>query len=91
MANGHGGKRNGAGRKSKQDEEALIDSLSPMDKLFFDAIEKGMKGGEYNFCRLFADYRHGKAKERIEHSGDIGIQWHEVKNYGANDKTDESS
>jgi hypothetical protein len=62
----HGGKREGAGRKPKADEVALVERLSPLDKLWFKQMEIGLKNGDFPFIKLFADYRFGKPKERLD-------------------------
>lgn len=62
----HGGKRVGAGRPPKADEVALIERLSPFDDLWFKKMEEGLKGGEFPFIKLFAEYRFGKPRERVD-------------------------
>lgn len=89
MANG--GKRPGSGRKPKADEVALIERLSPMDDSALKSLLEGVKKGEFSFIKLFMEYRYGRPKEKIEHSGELAVLWNEIKNYGANDKTDEGS
>lgn len=32
-----------------------------------------------------------KDKQEVEHSGDMHVNWNEVKNYGTNDKADHST
>jgi hypothetical protein len=62
---GHGGSREGAGRKPKSEEIELIDKLSPLDEIAFEKLEAGLKDGGYNFIKLFMEYRFGKPKETI--------------------------
>jgi hypothetical protein len=62
----NGGARPGAGRPPKEDEQKLIEQLSPHDKLFIEGIGKAMRGGESWAFKLFADYRYGKPTQRIE-------------------------
>ena len=65
---GHGGKRIGAGRKSKADEvkfierlDNIIDSDEAIKKLF------GLiKDSNFNALKLYIEYRFGKPKEVIE-------------------------
>lgn len=64
--NGHGGKRNGAGRKPKADEQELIERLSPLDDAAFDALRQGVEKGEFPFVRMFMEYRYGKPKETVK-------------------------
>jgi hypothetical protein len=58
-----GGKRNGAGRKPKAEEIALIEKLSPLEPLAFAALEKGLEKGDFKFTQLFYNYYAGKPRE----------------------------
>lgn len=61
-----GGKREGAGRKSKADEIALVERLTPMDDIAFSALEAGLNTGEFGFVKLFFEYRFGKPNEKVD-------------------------
>jgi len=61
--NGHGGIRKGQGRKSKAEEQNLIEKLSPLQPLAFKALENAIKAEESWAVKLFFDYKFGKAKE----------------------------
>lgn len=63
---GHGGRREGAGRKPKEDELKLIERLSPMDDLAISVLEAGIERGDFNFVKLFFEYRFGKAKDKLD-------------------------
>ena len=58
-----GGKREGAGRKAKSEEIALIEKLSPLEPLAFAALEKGLERGDFKFTQLFYNYYAGKPRE----------------------------
>jgi|TARA_R100000734_G_C3314816_1_gene106515 hypothetical protein len=58
-----GGKRAGAGRKSKADEVSLIEKLSPLEDTAFEALKKGVEKGDFKFVQLFYNYYAGKPKE----------------------------
>ena len=60
---GWGGKRTNAGRKAKADELQLLEKLSPMEDLFLQVLEDGLKKGDYKFAQLYANYFYGKPKE----------------------------
>lgn len=60
---GHGGKRQGAGRKPKAEEQELIEKLSPLDKKGFKALEDGLDDGQSWAVKLFMEYRFGKPKQ----------------------------
>lgn len=62
----NGGKRTGAGRKPKSDEQKLIESLAPYDEQVIKIlIEKCIEEKDLNAIKLFLSYRFGipKAKE----------------------------
>jgi hypothetical protein len=58
----NGGHTNG-GRKSKSEEIALIEKLSPLEPLAFAALEKGLANGDFKFTQLFYNYYAGKPRE----------------------------
>ena len=62
-----GGKREGAGRKSKAYEQKLIEKLTPMEKDALNALNKAVKKGESWAVKLFMEYMYGRPKEKIEH------------------------
>tara|TARA_E500000318_G_scaffold108780_1_gene120356 strand:- start:529 stop:759 length:231 start_codon:yes stop_codon:yes gene_type:complete len=59
----HGGKRNGAGRKSKADEINLIEKLSPLEDSAFMALKDGVEKGDFKYVQLFYNYYAGKPRE----------------------------
>lgn len=59
----HGGKREGAGRKSKSDEINLIEKLSPLEDAAFQALKQGVEQGDFKFVQLFYNYYAGKPRE----------------------------
>lgn len=73
MEKKNGGARPGAGRKPKATELELIERLSPLDDIALKALEKGVKSGEYNFIKLFMEYRFGKAKETVNLNNQVTI------------------
>jgi hypothetical protein len=64
-----GGVRPNSGRKPKADEVALIEKLSPLDDIAFKELTNGVKSGDFQYLKLFMEYRFGKPKQAIE--GDI--------------------
>ena len=87
----NGGARKGAGRKPKADEIALIELLSPLDDLAFKALEIGVKAGEFPYVKMFMEYRYGKPKETVNLRGELDVLWNEVRKYGADEETNEST
>ena len=59
----HGGKRDGAGRKSKADEISLIEKLSPLEDTAYAALKAGVEKGDFKFVQLFYNYYAGKPTE----------------------------
>ena len=59
----HGGKRDGAGRKSKADEVSLIEKLSPLEDIAFEALKAGVEKGDFKYVQLFYNYYAGKPRE----------------------------
>jgi hypothetical protein len=71
MANGRGGIRAGQGRPTKASELALIERLSPMDDVALRALQEGVQSGEYNFIKLFFEYRWSKPRQEVSIDGDL--------------------
>ncbi len=63
MANGHGGIRKGQGRKSKVEEQKLIERLSPLMPEAFKALNNAIKNEESWAVKMAFEYYFGKAKE----------------------------
>ena len=59
----YGGKRKGAGRKSKSEEVQLIEKLTPLEPLAFEALEQGLKNKDFKYVQLYYNYFAGKPKE----------------------------
>ena len=59
----HGGKRKGAGRKSKTEEVNLIEKLSPLEDIAFEALKSGVEKGDFKYVQLFYNYYAGKPRE----------------------------
>lgn len=65
-----GGKRNNAGRKSKNQEIKLIERLTPLADYAFEALEKGLKEQSPFYVKLWFEYFYGKPKQQIDHTSD---------------------
>ena len=57
------GKREGSGRKPKADEVQLIEKLTPLEPLAFDALEQGLKDKDFRYVQLYYNYYAGKPRE----------------------------
>lgn len=77
MANGHGGKRVGAGRKTKAETlelDRILNECATEDdiKELFRVLIKNGKRGNINAIMAFMAYKYGKPKERHEITGADG-------------------
>ena len=64
--NKHGGKREGAGRKPKAEEQKLIENLTPMNPLALESLQKGLEKKEQWAVKLFFEYFYGKPQQRVD-------------------------
>ena len=62
----HGGKREGAGRKSKAEEQKLIEHLTPMNSKALKSLEQGLDKKEQWAVKLFFEYFYGKPQQRVD-------------------------
>ncbi len=65
MADGrknNGGNKN-AGRKSKADEQKLVEKLSPLEDSAFKALKDAIKEGHSWAVKMYFDYKFGKPTE----------------------------
>lgn len=86
------GESRGQGRKAKADEDKIRNlAISAIVKKYgseqagFEAL---LDSGEPSLMKFAYEHAFGKPKEKIEHSGEMGISWHETKTYEAKRKTD---
>lgn len=66
-----GGKREGAGRKRKEERKTLVQKLSPYEDDVLKVLCKEAKAGNPPFVKMFMEYLHGKPDQfvatQIEH------------------------
>ena len=62
----NGGARKGAGRKSKAEEQKLIENLTPMNSMALESLEKGLEKKEQWAVKLFFEYFYGKPQQRVD-------------------------
>jgi hypothetical protein len=62
----NGGARKGAGRKSKAEEQKLIENLTPMNADALKSLEIGLKNKEQWAVKLFFEYFYGKPQQRVD-------------------------
>lgn len=71
---GHGGKREGAGRKPKADEIKTIESMdrAMIPDEAWEALAKKVKEGDVPAIKLWLAYRFGQPKKTIDHQNNGG-------------------
>ena len=78
-----------AGRKTKADEQKLLEKLKPYDDKVLQVLINNVMDNESWAVKMFMDYRYGKPKERLDvttNGNDINLNI----NY-AGTKTNDSS
>lgn len=60
----NGGKREGAGRKSKGDEQKLIENLTPMHEKALEVLEEAINNKKQWAVKMFFEYFYGKPQQR---------------------------
>lgn len=63
MAKGHGGKREGAGRKPRAEEQKIIERLSPLDNKAYNALSNALDQEKSWAVKMYYEYVFGKPKE----------------------------
>jgi len=74
-----GGKRAGAGRKPKADETKLIEKLSPLMPIAYDALEANLAKGEPWAVKIAFEYFYGKPKQSIDQTTTVNISDFDIK------------
>jgi len=82
--NKHGGARQGAGRKPKEEELKIIERLDNVieSEDAIKSLKQLIKDNNFNAIKLYFEYRFGKPKETIENIN---------KNYDAGKLTEEEA
>ena len=57
---------NNGGRKSKAEEQKLIEKLSPLEETAHAKLKENIESGKEWAIKLFFDYMYGKPKQMIE-------------------------
>lgn len=87
----HGGSRVNSGRKSKAEEQSLIEKLTPIDPEAIKQLLQAVKDGEKWAVELFFKYYYGLPKQVIDQTiksedNDITISIVKPKNGDTSDK-----
>lgn len=68
-----GGAREGAGRKSKAEEQSLIEKLTPLEPIAFKALTKALNEGKDWAVKLFFQYNFGMPKQVIDQNTNLNV------------------
>ncbi len=69
-----GGKREGAGRKAKAEEQNLIEKLTPLEPLAFNAFRNALTQEKDWAVKLFFQYKFGMPKQIVENKNTNTIE-----------------
>ena len=61
-----GGRREGAGRKGKADEQKLVEKLGPLEPEALSQLSKALKNGQRWAVELFFKYQYGMPKQQTD-------------------------
>jgi len=71
MEDKRGGVRDGAGRKSKAEEQSLIEKLTPLEPIAFEALTNALNDGKDWAVKLFFQYNFGMPKQTIDNKVEV--------------------
>ena len=74
-----GGAREGAGRKSKAEEQSLIEKLTPLEPIAFEALTNALNDGKDWAVKLFFQYNFGMPKQVIDQNSNVNINNFDLK------------
>lgn len=80
----HGGKRSGAGRKSKAEEQNLVEKLSPLAPKAFKALDDALQDGQSWAVKMFMEYTYGKPKETVHNTHEFSNSLNNISELYAN-------
>jgi len=74
-----GGKRDGAGRKSKAEEQSLIEKLTPLEPKAFEALQNAIMDEKDWAVKLFFQYKFGMPKQVIDQNTNHTLSDFQIK------------
>jgi hypothetical protein len=74
----HGGSRPNAGRKTRADEQQLVERLTPLSPKAYSALESGLDEGEHWAVKLWFEYMHGKPNQRLDVNANVEVHKKEL-------------
>jgi hypothetical protein len=79
MEKKNGGAREGAGRKSKAEEQGLIEKLTPLEQSAFDALKEAISDKKDWAVKLYFNYMYGMPKQVVDQNNNVSINSFELK------------
>lgn len=73
MEKKNGGAREGAGRKSKAEEQSLIEKLTPLEPLAFNALTEALNDKKDWAVKLYFNYMFGMPKQVVDNNTNLSI------------------
>jgi hypothetical protein len=73
MENKKGGARIGAGRKSKAEEQSLIEKLTPLEDKAFIALTNALNDEKDWAVKLYFQYKFGMPKQVIDQTTELRL------------------
>ena len=74
-----GGAREGSGRKSKAEEQSLIEKLTPLEPKAFEALTEALNEKKDWAVKLFFNYMFGMPKQVIDQNSNVNINGFDLK------------
>ncbi len=79
MEKERGGAREGAGRKSKAEEQSLIEKLTPLEPIAFNALTEALNDGKDWAVKLYFNYMFGMPKQTIDQNSNVNLSNFDIK------------
>jgi hypothetical protein len=76
----NGGHSTNGGRKSKAEEQSLIEKLSPLEPKAYEALEAALNDGKDWAVKLFFQYNYGMPKQVVDQHNT-----HDINTFNIND------
>lgn len=73
MEKRRGGARDNAGRKSKAEEQSLIEKLTPLEPIAFKALTRALNEEKEWAVKLFFQYQYGMPRQVIDQNTNVKI------------------
>lgn len=73
MENKRGGARDNSGRKSKAEEQSLIEKLTPLEPIAFQALTNALNEEKDWAVKLFFQYNFGMPKQVIDQNSNVNL------------------